>query len=93
MIDTRSNIAVYNGLQEVDCGLAVGGKRRSLGASPSDGIEAKKATARDLNCDATTKLKSAKTGISPAMCAEQHEALHHSYRACTFKKQCDFLKN
>eukprot|EP00965_Chrysotila_dentata_P106043 3502605-Pleurochrysis_carterae.AAC.1 len=28
--DTRSHIAVHNGLQEVDCGLIVGGKRRTL---------------------------------------------------------------
>eukprot|EP00965_Chrysotila_dentata_P041430 1373747-Pleurochrysis_carterae.AAC.1 len=57
MLYTRSNIAVYNGLQELDCGLVVRGKRRSLGAPPPNGVEAKGATGRDLNYDATTKLE------------------------------------
>eukprot|EP00965_Chrysotila_dentata_P140034 4629116-Pleurochrysis_carterae.AAC.1 len=57
MTNTRSNIAVFNGLQELDCGLVVVGKRRSMGATPPDGIEAKGTTARDLNYDATTKLE------------------------------------
>eukprot|EP00965_Chrysotila_dentata_P055208 1832070-Pleurochrysis_carterae.AAC.1 len=30
---------------------------------------------------------SAKTGITLAMCAQQHEALHHRYRAYAFQKQ------
>eukprot|EP00965_Chrysotila_dentata_P089089 2941675-Pleurochrysis_carterae.AAC.1 len=57
MLYTRSNIAVYNGLQELDCGLVVGGNWRSLSAPPLDGIEAKGTTARNLNYDATTKLE------------------------------------
>eukprot|EP00965_Chrysotila_dentata_P241256 6204175-Pleurochrysis_carterae.AAC.2 len=48
---------IYNGLQELDSGLVVGGKWRSLGAPPPDGIEEKETTARDLNYDATTKLE------------------------------------
>eukprot|EP00965_Chrysotila_dentata_P185421 6121706-Pleurochrysis_carterae.AAC.1 len=57
MLYTRANIAIYNGLQELDCGLVVNGKRRSLGAPPPNGIEAEWTTARDLNYDATTKLE------------------------------------
>eukprot|EP00965_Chrysotila_dentata_P261629 6214321-Pleurochrysis_carterae.AAC.2 len=76
MIATRSNIAVYNGLQELDCGLVVGGKRRSLGAPPPDGIEAKGTTAGVLNYDATTKLKTRLRQMSHQPCA------HSNMRLC-----------
>eukprot|EP00965_Chrysotila_dentata_P086415 2851699-Pleurochrysis_carterae.AAC.2 len=77
MTDTRSNIAVYSGLQELDCGLIVGGKRRSLGAPDLDGIEAKGTTARDLNYNVTTELETRLRQVSHQPCA------HSNMRLCT----------
>eukprot|EP00965_Chrysotila_dentata_P101729 3358777-Pleurochrysis_carterae.AAC.2 len=50
--DTRSHVTIWNGLQELDCGLIVGGKRRTLGAPPSDSIDAMGTANRDLNYEA-----------------------------------------
>eukprot|EP00965_Chrysotila_dentata_P072055 2380507-Pleurochrysis_carterae.AAC.1 len=77
MLCIRFNFTVYNGLQELDCGLVVCSKRGTLGALPPDGIEAKWTTARDLNHDATTKLEARLRQVS-------HQPFAHSnMRLCT----------
>eukprot|EP00965_Chrysotila_dentata_P121798 4026244-Pleurochrysis_carterae.AAC.4 len=77
MLDTRCNIAVYNGLQKLDCGLVVGSKQPSLGAPLSEGIEAKDRAAQDLKYDATTKLQTRLRGVSYQPYA------HSNMRLCT----------